>query len=399
MMKFLKQAVLLICAITCISFGVKAQEAKADTIYGVGVLTCSPGTEIYSAFGHSAIRVFAVVGGREVDWIYNYGTFDGFAPGFAWRFAQGKLDYFLSKSDFPSFYHDYIVENRGMVQQELDVPYEVKQELFRLLEENYRPENRTYRYNYFYDNCSTRVLEIIAKATGGQMKTTDASANSKTFREAIQPYLEPFPWTDFGIDVALGMPCDYIIGEKQSSFLPDSVFMLIDHSTLNDKAVSMEYEELLFSELEPEEEMFFTPLTTMIIWLAMMVVLTIVYMRLKKNIHILDRITWGVSGLVGVLVLFLWFFTDHKASSWNLNLLWANPFHLFFAFASAKRILGWKWLTRISLMFLVIVIAGWSLIPQRFNDAVFPIAVALMISYARIWWLQRKGEKEKKAVS
>ena len=135
------------------------------------LLTCTPGPDLYSLFGHSAIRYQDTIRGKMVDWVYNYGTFI-FDEDFYVKFARGKLDYVLSKQDFPFFQEEYIYSGRGIFEQELLFTSKEKQKLLDLLEENYLPQNRTYRYDFFYDNCSTRIRDIIIHATSGLESTS-----------------------------------------------------------------------------------------------------------------------------------------------------------------------------------------------------------------------------------
>lgn len=344
----------------------------------LSVLTCTPGPDLYSVFGHTAIRYQDSVDGRWVDWVFNYGTFQ-FSDDFYVKFARGKLDYMLSVSPFYEFQMEYLQSGRGIFEQVLRLDADEKKILVRLLQENYLPENRTYRYDFFYDNCSTRVRDIINKATGNQCSFTYAYAKPFTFRQAIQNYLDYMPWSDFGIDIALGLPCDKVMGQGEGMFLPDSLMHELNYTSLRDGALSDREEEMLPQEFEPSIDSRFTPLT--VFSLFMMLSLIWGFVKLRKGVQIVltDRVAMLVAGLVGLLVVFLWFFTDHTATKNNLNLLWANPICLLFVFKGAKGIVGWwkKLLVGYTVLLLVMLV-GWFFLPQRLHLAIMPFGVALL---------------------
>src|SRR5688572_22545933 len=225
----------------------------------VSVLTCTSGPDLYSLFGHSAIRFQDTIDGEWMDWVYNYGTFY-FTDDFYFKFAKGKLDYRLSKTCFHDFQHEYIETGRGITEQDLKFSREEKQRLFVLIEENYLPENREYRYDFFYDNCSTRIREIIKKASGDEVHFTYVFPRQYTFREAIQNYLKYNQWGDFGIDLALGMPCDKIMENGDAMFLPDTLMKELSYASFSSDVLVAREEEILPQEYFPVEEGLLVPL-------------------------------------------------------------------------------------------------------------------------------------------
>jgi hypothetical protein len=223
------------------------------------------------------------------------------------------------------------------------------------------------------------VRDIINKATGNQCSFTYAYAKPFTFRQAIQNYLDYMPWSDFGIDIALGLPCDKVMGQGEGMFLPDSLMHELNYTSLRDGALSDREEEMLPQEFEPSIDSRFTPLT--VFSLFMMLSLIWGFVKLRKGVQIVltDRVAMLVAGLVGLLVVFLWFFTDHTATKNNLNLLWANPICLLFVFKGAKGIVGWwrKLLVGYTVLLLVMLV-GWFFLPQRLHLAIMPFGVALL---------------------
>lgn len=370
----------------------------------MSIITCTPGPDLYSLFGHTAIRFQDTVKGKYLDLVYNYGTFifdDDFYP----KFARGKLDYVLSREKFGEFQQEYIATGRGIYEQDLILTLEERQKLFDLLEENATPENRTYRYDFFYDNCATRVRDAIMRATSGnpqpdglgyvfvpQDKLEDISKinfsyvypQAYTFRHAIQNYLQYQPWSDFGIDLALGMPCDKVMDKGQCMFLPDSLMHDFNYAIYQDRQLTSRANEILPQEYEPENTMFFTPMVAMSIVLILHVLFLWVIEK-KSKVSWSTRFIFLLTGLLGVMIVFLWFFTDHQATKSNLNILWANPVNLFLGFLPARYYTGF-WLKWLYIYFYVMVamLLLWFVLPQTMHPAIIPLTVALLVSIMQI---------------
>jgi len=357
----------------------------------ISVLTCTPGPDLYSVFGHTAIRVEDVQKGQMLDEVYNYGTFE-FSESFYLNFVQGKLDYKLSRTDFGTFQQEYIYTGRGIQEQVLRLDSADKQLLYDLLLENYNPENRVYRYDYFYDNCSSRVGEIIQRAAGGDMKLTYVSAVPYSYRDAIDNYLWSMPWSDFGIDLALGMPCDRILDSGDDFFLPDSLLKELHYATYGSGGLCFKPQEVIPAEFAPSSSDIGTPLQ---VFLAVLLI-QVLFFRLRRGkpgISFFDRILLIVTGIVGWLLFFLWFFTDHQAAAWNFNLLWANPFNLFFAMLSVKAMHKWAYMYfQVNLIVVSLLLVFWVFLPQNLHEAALPLVIAL-------GWIAWRGAKLKKTSS
>ena len=184
----------------------------------ISILTCSPGNELYSLFGHTGIRV--VDKANNMDIVFNYGTFDFATQGFYFKFARGLLPYQLSCSEFRRFLSSYIYDGRSVYSQTLNLDSIQKQYLMDLLVENYEPANREYLYNFLYDNCSTRVRDIIEKSTGNQI-TWIAQPSTKSFWNLLDEYLGRSPWIQWGIHTILGSPATSTATIREQMFLPD----------------------------------------------------------------------------------------------------------------------------------------------------------------------------------
>ncbi|MEM6328129.1 MAG: DUF4105 domain-containing protein, partial [Bacteroidota bacterium] len=194
------------------------------------VLTMLPGEEVYSLWGHSALRVRDPA--TDLDRTYNYGTFDFEQPGFVVRFLRGHLDYMLDTAPFEVEVYKYRdLLQRPMIEQTLDLPPETVRALFAALEENARPENRAYRYDFIWDNCSTRLLDMVDGAlrdTGQPTVTLPDGESTETFRDLLDPYTEGHPWLDVGTNLGLGLPTDGVPTPRERIFLPLEFMATVD---------------------------------------------------------------------------------------------------------------------------------------------------------------------------
>jgi len=301
----------------------------------ISVLTCSPGAELYSTFGHTALRVHDPV--RNIDWVYNYGTFE-FSDDFYLLFAQGKLDYALSKTDLTNFTNEYIYYGRQVLEQELIIELQDRQALLDALEKNYLPENRYYRYDFFFDNCCTRVRDLLKEVLGDELVFPNPIApESMTFREMIESYQGHIPWGDFGIDLALGVPCDRYMEAEEDMFIPDYLMKHLGQAQFQGKTLCEQPKELVPLMVNNlENKAFDWPyLLAILLMLATFVWAFSATTRTKERLWF-DRLLLVFFGLIGVAVFLLWFATDHTITKINLNLVWASPLHLIALFLLSK---------------------------------------------------------------
>lgn len=198
--------------------------ANSNDSIRLSLLTCAPGEEIYSLFGHTAIRYENPSQG--IDAVFNYGLFSFNTPNFIFRFSLGETDYQLGVTDYEHFAAEYAFYGRSVWQQTLNLTDEEKTKLIQLLQENYRPENRVYRYNFFYDNCATRPRDKIEESIAGKVVyPTEPQDGSRTFRDIVHQYCKGHPWARFGIDLCIGSEADQPITQRQMMFAP---FYLMD---------------------------------------------------------------------------------------------------------------------------------------------------------------------------
>ena len=287
------------------------------------VLTCSRGDEIYSTFGHSAIRYQDSM--QNIDWVYNYGLFDFHDPNFIPKFCMGKLDYMVGKETMNDFMAQYVYQQREVKEQVLNLSIAQRDSLFQFLEWNIRDENKYYRYDFLFNNCATKIIDVIEQNCHGvQMKFYDEE-DKKTFREHIHSNARnSVPWIDWGMDVALGMPVDKKSTAREYCFLPEFVAKSIALSQSNGQALVAK-ESVLIAEtprIRSSWDWLFNPHI-----FGMLIMLIVVILKFKPQSwsNIFIGTFYLLLGLGGLIIGFEWFFTEHSVTKNNFNLLWLNP--------------------------------------------------------------------------
>lgn len=292
----------------------------------ISILTCSPGKELYSLFGHTAIRVQDPK--ANLDEVFNYGTFDFDTPYFYLKFAQGLLTYQLSATSFHNFMLSYQMEERSVYSQRLRLDSLQKQQLFDLLLENYRPENRSYLYNFLFDNCTTRARDIIDKSLQNSHFEWNTPDLDKNFWNLLDEYLAVSPWVQWGIHTILGQPGNRTTTPYQYMFLPDYLMYGLNTATIDHKHLA-EKAQLLYEAPEQDNATpwYFAPLFIFGIG-ALLLIILLWKSRGKAMLNTIVLPTFLFTGVVGCLLVFLGGFTAHPITAPNWNILWANPLNL-----------------------------------------------------------------------
>ena len=360
----------------------------------VSLITCAPGAELYSVFGHTALRIVDTAANTDI--IYNYGTFNFDDPDFYSNFVRGKLMYFLSQQSFPDFLYEYAYFKRGVTEQVLQLSPAEKKEIQHSLFDNVREENRYYKYDFLYDNCATRLRDIIFKTNKENAFEPSAFAeNATSFRDYLHNYLSraEMQWTTLGIDLLLGIGADKTMTTAECMFLPDYLAQAVSLAVKgNGKLVERDQVHLPNAQELPVKLPFWkTPLFCFSI-LSFLVILPS-FLRSKGMVSfqsIMDRVIFVVSGLLGLVLLFMWFGTDHQSFANNINLLWAMPINLLVAFG-LNRPQQWlkKYLRYYSLLLLVLMVAVL-LHPGIINLGWYPLILVLSF---RSWMLSRDEKK------
>ncbi len=388
----MKKLYILLFLTTFIS---KAQNIQLSPQAEISVITCGPGeNELYATFGHSAFRIQDIP--NKIDRVYNYGTFNFDTPNFYVKFVQGKLLYDLRAYNFGGFLQSYHRENRWVKGQVLDLTNKEVQQVFDFLENNAKPKNRSYKYDFFFDNCSTKlydVLEIVLKDK--IIFNNDFDEHKYSHRDLIQLYLNNQPWGDFGIDLALGSVIDEKASAKEYMFLPDFVFEAFTRIEIikdnHQKPIVKRTEQILLNDNKSIQNTIFTPLIIFSFISIFIIILTIIDYKKQTRNKILDYSIFTITGIIGILVLLLWFATDHTATANNFNIFWAFAPNLVFAFLINKNHkINYYYIITL-LVLLDIMVLLWVFKIQVFHIAMIPILCTLYIRYIYLWVYFKKN--------
>lgn len=369
----------------------------------VSLITCDPGSDAYQMFGHTAIRV------RDLnhdfyDIVYNYGVFDSRRDNFIYYFVKGETDYVLS-ADRSDYFLDKYSDSYGipMREQVLNLTDAQKQELTRLLEINAQKENRTYRYNFLYDNCTTRAVKIIEKAveqTGGKVVYAEKGADyaNTTFRQVLHRFTATSPWLEFGIDFVLGSEVDSPRSQQEQMFIPSVYEGELDEAVIQETdgtRVSMVTEKTGIPPHVPMPQANgfpLSPLITFSILLLLVIGMAVVDIMRGKLSSWLDITGFFIRGLAGFLVAFLFFFSEHPAVDTNWLVLAFNPLVfimipdvIFSAwqrrFMARLTIRGrqYDWFELVNLAVLLFTLLLFVLPLQSLNIAMLPLVLSLLV--------------------
>lgn len=354
----------------------------------ISLLTCSPGEELYSLFGHSAIRVVDNL--AHTDIVYNYGTFE-FDEDFYYNFVLGgdRLQYYLSVSGFRDFMYEYQVFNRSVIEQNLALNCEEKQRLYAALQRNATDAHKYYRYDFLFDNCSTRIRDITeANGAPGILFGNILPPDAPSFRNLIHEYLDKGGqyWSKLGIDLLLGSRMDRKVKNEEAMFLPDYLMKGFDSAHINNQpAVATKNTILQASVIPAASRSWIQPGITAL--LLLLVIFSLRYLRSPKiaaALNAFDHVFFFALGAIGCLLLFMWFGTDHALCANNYNLLWAFPLHLPVALMPFRKNRFTRLYFGSFCIFYLFLIFAWALLPQGMNPAFLPIvALAGIRSYER----------------
>jgi hypothetical protein len=263
-------------------------------------------------------------------------------------------------------------------EQKLNLTSAQKQKLYEYLLWNSQSENRSYLYDYFYDNCATRVRDVMTKVYGDSVTFDDSYIKTDyTIRELTDIYLIHQPWGDLGIDICLGLPMDKKASPFEYMFLPDYIESSFNHASINGSPLVKEKISVYESREEDYPRSLFHPMNVSILVAVMALSLSIWDFKRKKLSTWFDAILFSVVGLIGVVLFLLWVATNHNAAANNFNLMWALPTHLIAAIAFYK---SPNWLGRyflVAALIQIVLLVTWWLLPQQLNYSLLPLVVAL----------------------
>ncbi len=354
------------------------------------LLTNTPGIELYSIFGHCAFRFKDSK--QNIDMVFNYGTFDFNTPNFYIKFIKGKLNYFLSIES----YSNYLWSREPMqtaYEQVLNLTDAQKQKLLDYLLNNYLPENRYYAYDFFFDNCATRLRDVMKSSLGEDVNFDYFQPEEEqSFRDLVNLYIDDLPWINLGINILLGLSSDKIAKPIDYFFLPEYVMEAFAVSTIQ----KSEKNELIVSEtniiLEGSYEdypleIFKTP--GFFTWFLFIIVLftSLINIKKKKVKYWIDYLVFGIIGFLGTFLLIVWIITEHEVLKQNLNIIWAFPLHLIVVFflrsLKFKKILKYYFIT-FSIIYTLFLLS-WFFLPQQLHIAIIPVVLIALVRSIRLY--------------
>jgi len=342
-----------------------AQSMRNPDSIQISLLTCSPGKEVWAQYGHTAIRYYDKESGEDL--AINYGIFSLDQTYFIPRFVLGMTDYRMGVQPMDMFLAQYSYEGRGVIEQVLNLSAEDKEVIYKALQENMKPENVVYRYNYFFDNCTTRARDMLVNHLHGKVVYPPAEEDA-TFRSMIHKWNNKYEWSQFGEDLLLGVNADRKTTKSEQQFLPENLRTDFDKARYNGKPLVKETNVLLDAETEVAEPVFpLSPLSIALIFAVISLVMMLFSYRRQQVYWAWDLALMLTSGLMGI-IFFVMIFSQHPCVSLNFILLFFNPLPLFFLYSTIKKkkVIWWK-------IWGVLIILG--LFGSLFQEIPLPILI------------------------
>lgn len=315
--------------------------AQLSSSAEISILTCRAGDDLANIFGHSAIRILDPESNK--DEIYNYGIYSFSEPNFMLKFLRGKLLYFVGKQKTNNFLGVYAYEKRSVIEQKLDLNLDQKNKFYSAILENYKPENRRYLYDFFFDNCSTRIRDLFQDHLP-EITFSDIPQRDISFRELLDVNNYVAPWTDFGMDLLVGAIADKKASAEDEMFLPEFLYQHLKKAKLDNRPLVKNTNLILNFEKNAASRNTI-PLFTPVLFFAILLILEFfLFLNRKKNVsnkllRFIDKTWFILLGLGSLVILVMWFLTDHSTTKWNLNLLWMSPLYIFLLFRKQKNTL------------------------------------------------------------
>lgn len=362
------------------------------------LLTCSPGPDAYEKFGHTAIRILDESQG--VDLIANWGIFDFDKPGFYYKFVKGETYYMLGVHETFYFLESYQKRNSYVIEQMLNLSTEEKKRLYDAISVNYLPENREYLYNFVFDNCATRPRELINQIV--KPKTIEAvnKIEYNSFRDWVGAYTGKSSWLQFGIDLVFGRDADEDATPYQAMFLPEVLYKsyegakVVDQNGAEIPFISEERFLVEKSDDPQKSNLFSKPIFITTLLLILGFIITFFENKKKKHYKIFDFLLLLITGIAGLIIFYLMFFSIHPLVKSNFNLLWCNPLNivasvLLFSRKTSKILKGY-----LLIYFVMIVVAFIVAVlkVQVFNIAFLPVVGLLLVRI--LYWFKFHKSKE-----
>ena len=375
----IKSYINIIFAFTLIffSFKIYANELEDKSRYKISILSIGEGPSLVDAFGHTAIRIKDAELKNDV--VFNFGVYDFNSPNFYSNFVKGRPEYKLGIQNYNNLIQNYIRQKRYIVEHQLNLDQNSIKIIIDLLVE--KLNDPYYIYDYFRDNCTTRAADIVIDKTNNKFK--DDKLESETvfsFRNLIHEKINENSWAALGIDLCLGAIIDKKINTRETFFLPENLMNYLDlfeADIIKRNIIYSPESKISYQENLP------SPLLVNLILSLIIVAVTIFNFKSNKWNKSLDILIFLISGSIGILIIFLWFFSNHFAGAQNFNLLWAFPFNFTLIFAIYKtKIPNWSiGYIKLLIILIILLFLHWITGVQKYNLTLLPIFIALLIRY------------------
>lgn len=368
--------ILLVLCVLNFSVG----RAQDSTSLRISIITCGAGSDLYSVYGHSAIRVLDNMTGSDV--VYNYGTFNFGDPDFYSKFTRGKLLYYVNDESFLGFMNIYQQEGRSVYEQVLNLKPEDAILVNNFLINNLKEENKYYRYDFLFDNCSTRIRDLFSTTFGKRFEYGYVvKDDSVSFRTFLDYYERNVHWERFGINLLLSNKVDDKMNNAQSMFLPDYLMKGFRGATLDGQLVVKETIQLL---PEPNFPIDLPNTPKHLFWILFALIVILSFSpKMKTPLLFFDVLFFLVLGLLGCFMLFMWFGTEHVVCAYNRNIFWAFPLHIVFAFLIPRQSAKAAQYARYA-SWLVVASLFYNLFAeQKYMDEIIPLILLIIFRLNR----------------
>lgn len=374
-----KQLILLIAILLC---SYKYSSAKTLSPQAqISIITCGTGEDLHALFGHTCIRIKD----NNFDYVFNYGTFDFETPNFYGKFLTGKLMYIISADTYSRFKRRYVYYKRSIIEQELSISIESKQKILDALLENIKEENKYYRYNFLFNNCTTKIRDLLVDNSLEKI-TFNVDDKNFTYWDLLDDFMTESPWIYFGIHTLLGRDCDKKASTDEYSFIPnrfkdaiDSAYIIKDNEKVNlTKETKITYMPKKHTIVQ---KWYTTPFFAFTCLAMFIFALSFYQWKTNRYNFAFDGILFSIIGLIGYLIAFMWFVSIHAGTENNFNILWALPFNFPIAIALFWKKKGKfvKYFYAVNAIVLMICIAGWSSIGQSMPGDILVLLMALFL--------------------
>ena len=370
----------ILFALTLIFFSLNiyANELENKNRYKISILSIGEGPSLVDAFGHTAIRVKDAQ--LKNDIVFNFGVYDFNSPNFYSNFVKGRPEYKLAIQNYSNLIQNYIRQKRYIVEHQLNLDQNSTKIIIDLLVE--KLNDPYYIYDYFRDNCTTRAADIVIDKTNNKFKDDKLESEAiLTYRELIHRKINENSWAALGIDLCLGAIIDKKINTRETFFLPENLMNYLDlyeGDIIKRNIIYSPESEISYRENLP------SPLLINLILSLIIVAITIFNFKSNKWNKSLDSLIFLISGSIGILIIYLWFFSNHFAGAQNFNFLWAFPLNFALIFAIYKNKIPNWFIGYIKLLIILIILLflHWTTGVQKYNLTLLPIFVALLIRYS-----------------